>query len=1411
MPYRFGAGAITLIYAAFAAVWIVASGTVLYIATPDPVLQDRIEVIKGLAFVVVTSGLLYLLLRARRGIVTVPVSAQLPRQERWQLALVLVILALTVPMIGFAVFTMSVKQVEQDVFGDLHAVAESKTRQLEVWLSERRRDAEALATSSEFIERVNAIRLSDDALAREAVRARLSALLNTFSFDHIVLLDVRSRTLFTAGKPVMTTSTASAALVRDAAAAGKVQMSDLLRDASGHPHLIFTVPLFAKAGRDPVGAVLLYVAPENYLFPSMQTWPMAGRSGETLLVRRDGESVLFLNELRHRKGAALTLRIPLDAVQLPAVAALRDAGTGAITGTDYRGVRVLATWRPVAGTDWHLVAKLDRDEALQPARTTAMWSAAVALLGVSMVFAAVLLLFRQQRRTRQLDLEVQADRLLKHFYELPFIGMAITSPATRRWLKFNDHLCAMFGTTREEMAASSWLDMTHPEDRDRDLTELDRMMQGQSEGYALEKRFIRKDGSVLFASIEVKCVRTPEGAVDYFLATIEDVTARKAAEAKQRVDEARHLRQRNALIAFAGSGVQDEDLSGTLRRIAEIDAKTLGVARVSVWRYDPDRTAIRCVELYELEGDRHTAGMVLSAADHPAYFRALAEQDVITVEDAQRDARTLAFAAGYLQPLGITSMLDAPIHLGGDEVGVLCHEHVGPQRRWTDDEASFAVAAANRVSLALEMSERKQVEAALRSSENQFRTMANTIPQLAWMAHADGFIFWYNRRWHEYTGTTPEQMEGWGWQSVHDPDLLPKIMAQWQEALSTRQPFEMEFPLRGADGQFRVFLTRGQPLKDAQGDVVQWFGTNTDVDELKRMEASLRDAQTRLNSALAAGAIGTWTWDIVNDRLIADEFTARMFLIEADAAANGLPAEVYLQAIHEEDRPGVAEALERAIQNCGQYDIEYRVRQKEGVFRWLQARGRVECDGAGTALNFYGAVMDITGRKHADERLAYMAQHDALTDLPNRLLLTDRLQVALAQSDRSGKRLALIFMDLDRFKNLNDVFGHDLGDRVLREVAARLVGCVRAADTVSRQGGDEFIVVLPEIDTEQDAARIAEKLIAAVAAPFVLDGTELVLSGSIGIACFPENGRDTETLLRNADVAMYVAKDRGRNRYQFYSADMNARAHERLLLEGDLRRAIEREQLFVVYQPQVDFGTGIVVGIEALVRWQHPTHGMMPPGKFIPIAEDSGQIGAIGAWVLETACRQHAGWVAEGLITGTLAVNVSAHQFRQPDFVDTVSAVLARSGLQAGFLELEVTESVVMHGVEDVLHKLNRLDLLGIKLAIDDFGTGYSSLSYLKQFPIYRLKIDQSFTRGLPDDRESAAITQAVISLGHSLGLNVLAEGVETHAQEEYLRSAGCDVGQGYLYAKPFPADECTEYLRLHAQSPNASPEPAGR
>ncbi len=436
-------------------------------------------------------------------------------------------------------------------------------------------------------------------------------------------------------------------------------------------------------------------------------------------------------------------------------------------------------------------------------------------------------------------------------------------------------------------------------------------------------------------------------------------------------------------------------------------------------------------------------------------------------------------------------------------------------------------------------------------------------------------------------------------------------------------------------------------------------------------------------------------------------------------------------------------------------------------------------------------------RHRTNEQLRYMALHDPLTGLPNRLLLTDRLNLALSHAQRHDQQVALLFLDLDRFKHVNDVFGHSLGDQLLHEVAQRLSGCVRNGDTVSRQGGDEFIVALTGIKEEQDAALIAEKLLTVIAVPFVLEETEIILGMSIGIACSPHNGHDARALLSNADTAMYIAKKLGRNRYQFYAPEMNIRAMDRLTLERDLHRAIERNELFLMYQPQLALSTGAVLGLEALVRWQHPSRGLICPGEFIPIAEDCGLIMPVGNWVLESACRQRARWVSQGLTKGSVAVNISAHQFRQADFCERIGDVLLRTGLQPGFLELEVTEGVVMQGIDQVLYKLNTLRELGVTLAIDDFGTGYSSLNYLKQFPLHRLKIDQSFTSGLPGDQESGAITNAIIQMGHSLGLDVLGEGIETREQEDYLRTLGCDAGQGFFYAKPLSVEECEEYLRV--------------
>ncbi|HEX9986158.1 MAG TPA: EAL domain-containing protein [Thermoanaerobaculia bacterium] len=431
----------------------------------------------------------------------------------------------------------------------------------------------------------------------------------------------------------------------------------------------------------------------------------------------------------------------------------------------------------------------------------------------------------------------------------------------------------------------------------------------------------------------------------------------------------------------------------------------------------------------------------------------------------------------------------------------------------------------------------------------------------------------------------------------------------------------------------------------------------------------------------------------------------------------------------------------------------------------------------------------------AADEIEHLAYHDALTGLPNRPLFVDRLIVALAQAHRAQQKLALFFLDLDRFKDINDSLGHSTGDALLKSVAERIRGCVREGDTVGRFGGDEFTLLIPRVESVDDAARMAQKITEALQLPFFIHDRELFVTTSIGVSLFPGDGHDPETLIRNADTAMYRAKEQGRDNYQLYAPAMNARALERLALENMLRKALSQNELVLHYQPLIDARTERIVGTEALVRWNHPEQGLLSPARFISVAELSGLIIPIGQWVLQTACRQIGEWnrLDPGL---TMSVNLSARQFAQPDLVQQVRAVLAETGIDPACLQLEITESNAMQNAESSMFTLRELRALGVKIAMDDFGTGYSSLNYLKRFPIDTLKLDQAFVHDITSDTADAAIVSAVIAMAHSLELTVVAEGVETAEQLEMLRQKDCDLIQGFYYSRPIPAGELEELLQ---------------
>ncbi len=579
-------------------------------------------------------------------------------------------------------------------------------------------------------------------------------------------------------------------------------------------------------------------------------------------------------------------------------------------------------------------------------------------------------------------------------------------------------------------------------------------------------------------------------------------------------------------------------------------------------------------------------------------------------------------------------------------------------------------------------------------------------------------------------------------------------------------------------------------VTDDSGEVAHYVGTFSDITVRQQVEKALHDAKEKFQSLVESSSDWIWEVDVNGVYTYASPKVKDLLGYEPD----DMIGRTLFDLMPPEEKVRVGRIFEDAIREKKPFSgVENSNLHKDGHLVVLETSGVPVFDKAGALCGYRGVDRDITDRKRYESQIKRQANYDELTGLANRNLFQDRLSQALAYSRRHEGGLAVLFIDLDNFKHINDSLGHDAGDLLLTRVAARLSGSVREGDTVTRQGGDEFVLILSE---EGDVQVVTKRILQAMSEPFDINGRELRITCSIGIACYPKDGEDQQTLLKNADAAMYRAKELGRNNAQYYEAGMNTKAMERLELENGLYHALARNEFLLHYQPQVDLRTGEIVGMEALVRWLHPERGMISPAVFIPVAEASGLIVSLGEWVLRTACAQNKAWQLAGLKPISVAVNLSARQFRQPDLVEKVADILRETELDSTYLELELTESLVMQDVEKTIATLSRLKVMGIKLSIDDFGTGYSSLSYLKRFPIDTLKIDQSFVRDITTDPDDAAIAKSIISMAHDMQLRVIAEGVETEDQKCFLRLRRCDEMQGYLFSRPVPAVEFEKILR---------------
>jgi diguanylate cyclase (GGDEF)-like protein/PAS domain S-box-containing protein len=915
------------------------------------------------------------------------------------------------------------------------------------------------------------------------------------------------------------------------------------------------------------------------------------------------------------------------------------------------------------------------------------------------------------------------------------IGMAVVTPeGVLR--QVNRAFCEMLGFAREEIEGQAFRRVTHDDDHARDEEQL-RQVRGGAEPYPpVDKRLLRKDGQEIWVRRSAAAVRDASGQVRYVVWAFVDLTEQRRKD--------RELHNTNSFLA-------------------------------AIVETSP-------VAIYTTDNDGATNFWNRAAETVFGFTRdqALGRRAPFIPESKRDEARTLRERVLKGEVLS-----GLELHrVRADGTPIVINASAAPLRDADDRVTGMLVAC-------VDVSEAKRAAGDLEQHLHFTRALLDAIPSPVYFKDREGRYGVYNRAWDELFAGGKD----WRGKTVSDMfaadaarEHIERERALYERPASTT--YEMMVPT--AAGETRQLLYNKVSFVDQRGEVAGLIGVITDVTRYKETERALEASEARFR-VLTESSL-----DLIS---VVDEQGVILYQSPALRHLLGLePSETVgmnvKDMVHRDDLEHVRAAFKRIIETRQSIEpVEFRIRHRDGMWRTFESLG-TNCLGN---PHIHGVVFnsrDVTDRKVIQQRIQHLAYHDNLTGLPNRSLLQDRLAHSIARAERTNKKVAVLFIDLDNFKNINDTLGHDVGDELLRQVSRRLSECVRLEDTIARQGGDEFIVLLDSLEDSRGASVVAQKVLNSLRQAFILGGTENHVSGSVGIALYPEDGRDAQTLMKNADTAMFHGKGLGKNTYQYFTAQMNIAVKRRMTLESALRRAVMQKDFVLHYQPQIDLESGEIIAVEALVRWKTEDSGTVMPGDFIPLAEETGLINEIGEWVLREGCRQAKEWQDMGLKSRRMAINLSARQFSDRGFLDMVTRVLAETGLPAACLELEITESQVMRQTEGMIMLLNKLSEMGVQLAIDDFGTGYSSLSYLKRLPIQKLKIDQSFVRDITVDPNDTAIVVAIINMAKSLDLDTIAEGVETAGQLALLRSKGCRVGQGFYFSAPVRAEAIYPLLK---------------
>jgi diguanylate cyclase (GGDEF)-like protein/PAS domain S-box-containing protein len=935
--------------------------------------------------------------------------------------------------------------------------------------------------------------------------------------------------------------------------------------------------------------------------------------------------------------------------------------------------------------------------------------------------------------------------LVREAFDRTSVGLVVISPEGV-FRQVNRAFCDILGYTREEIESQSFRQFTHPDDIARDEEQLRAVRAGGDIAATVEKRFLRKGGAEVWVRRSAAVMRDSAGQARFIVGAFVDLTEQRQKD--------RALSQMNAFL-------------------------TAIVENSPVAIYTSDRDGI--VNFWNPAAERMFGFTREQAMGRLAPF--VPEES----REAARQLRERALAG---------EVVDVQAFEGrrADGTAIVVRGAVAPLRDETGSSTGMLVAC-------IDVTEAKRSAEELERHLHFTRALLDAIPNPVYFKDREGRYQAYNRAWADLFGADTN------WLGKTAFDVLESQAHEHHER--DRSLFERpssttyEALVPSAAGDTRQMLYNKVSFVDQRGDVAGLIGIITDVTRYKETERALEASEARFRVLTESSIDLISVCDI--DGTMQYQSTALKHLLGYDPA-DTVGKNVF-DLVHRDDTEHVRAAFRRIAETRQLTEpVEFRLRHRDGGWRTFESLG-TNCLANPHIRGIVWNSRDVTDRKVIQQRIQHLAYHDNLTGLPNRGLLQDRLARSIARAERAGRKVAVLFIDLDNFKNINDTLGHDVGDELLRQVSRRLTECVRLEDTIARQGGDEFIVLLDNLDDGRNASIVAQKILNSLRQPVSLGGTEQHVSGSVGISVYPEDGRDAQTLMKNADTAMFHGKSLGKNTYQYFTAQMNIAVKRRMTLESALRRAVLQKDFVLHYQPQINLETGEIIAVEALVRWITEDSGTVMPADFIPLAEETGLINELGEWVLREGCRQAKEWQDRGLSkTRRMAINLSARQFGDKGFLDMVTRVLSETGLPASCLELEITESQVMRQTEGMIQLLNRLAEMGVHLAIDDFGTGYSSLSYLKRLPIQKLKIDQSFIRDITVDPNDTAIVVAIINMAKSLELETIAEGVETAGQLALLRSKECKTGQGFFFSAPVSAQEIYPMLRANNLSAGRQP-----